>query len=138
AAALAVVLAVAGHLHRAGDRVTATQSVTTDHVHGDVDVVGSRQVAGRADERVVVQHVEDDRDRLQDVVAPHLRLTLARAPPAAIALATAAAATAAAPSVVITVLTVTAGAVVAAALIGLVVAAALLIAVAALVALVVA
>src|SRR5690606_29001976 len=124
-ATLALALAVARHLDRAGDGVTAAQTVPTDHVHGHVDVVRPGEVTGRADERVVVQHVEDAGDRLEDVVLPHLGLALDRASPTTIAFAAATAATTAAPAVVVTVGTVVAGTVVPA-LVGLVVAGATL------------
>src|SRR5690606_10605074 len=60
--------------HCTGDRVTAAQAVLADEVHRDVDVVRPGQVAGGAHERVVVQDIEDARDRLQNVVVPDLGL----------------------------------------------------------------
>src|SRR5690606_12133243 len=68
------------------DGVAAAQTVLAHHVHRDVDVVGSGQVARGPDERVVVQHVEDARDRLYDVILAQFGLaaaltgTLAAAP----------------------------------------------------------
>ena len=65
---LLLALALAGLAHLADDRVTAAQTVLADHRQRDVDVVGAGQVAAGADERVVVQHVEDARGRGEDVV----------------------------------------------------------------------
>src|SRR5699024_8517843 len=67
-----------------GNRVTATQSVATDHVHRDVDVVRAGEVSRRADERVVVEHVHDTGDRLHHIVVADLGLLVA--PVAAVAL----------------------------------------------------
>src|SRR6185369_1148658 len=47
--------------------------------HGDVDVVGAGQVAGGPDERIVVEHVEDARDGLNDVVLAQLGVAVATA-----------------------------------------------------------
>ena len=73
---LLLALALAGLAHHAGDRVTAAQAVLADHRQRHVDVVGARQVAGGADERVVVEHVEDARARHQHVVLEDLRVRL--------------------------------------------------------------
>ena len=67
-------LALAQCLDRAGDAVTLAQAVLLDHAERDVDVVGPGQVAGRAHEGVVVEHVEDAGDGHEDVVlAPAAR-----------------------------------------------------------------
>ena len=65
---LLLALALAGLAHLADDRVAAAQAVLADHRQRDVDVVGAGQVAAGADERVVVEHVEDAGGRHQDVV----------------------------------------------------------------------
>ena len=87
-------LAVLGHPHRAGDRVTAAQAVLAHHVHRHVDVVRAGQIAGGPDERVVVEDVEDARNGLNDVVFTQLGVAVATA-----ATAAALAATFAAPAV---------------------------------------
>ncbi len=61
-------LALAWLADRALDDVALAQAVLAHLGERDVDVVGPGQVAGRADERVVVEHVEDARDRDEDVV----------------------------------------------------------------------
>ena len=70
--------------------------------HRHVDVVGAGQVAGGADERVVVEDIEDARDRLNDVVLTQLGVGVAAAAGLAATLAapavTEAAAAAAAPA----------------------------------------
>ncbi len=71
---LLAALAVLGLAHRTGDGVTLAQAVLADLGERDVDVVLARQVAGGADERVVVEDVQDARDRDQDVVLADLRL----------------------------------------------------------------
>ena len=48
--------------------VALAQVVLLDLGERDVDVVRARQVTGRADERVVLEHVEDTGDRQQDIV----------------------------------------------------------------------
>ena len=65
---LLLALALTGLAHLADDRVAAAQAVLADHRQRDVDVVGAGQVAAGADERVVVEHVEDARGRDEDVV----------------------------------------------------------------------
>ena len=76
---LVVLLAFLRHADRAGDGVAAAQAVLANHVHRDVDVVGAGQVARGADERVVVQHVEDAGDRLDDVVLAQFGVVAAAA-----------------------------------------------------------
>src|SRR5690606_20448009 len=76
-------LAVAGLADRADDVVALAQAVLAHLGQGDVDVAGPGQVARGADERVVVQDVEDARDRQQDVVLADHRLRLLAAPSAA-------------------------------------------------------
>src|SRR5215831_1910139 len=61
-------LALAWLADRALDNVPLAQAVLAHLRERDVHVVGSRQVAGGADERVVVEHVEDPGDRDQHVV----------------------------------------------------------------------
>ena len=61
-------LALLGHPNRTGHRVTAAQAVLAHHIHRDVDVVRTGQVAGGAHEGVVVEDVEDAGYRLDDVV----------------------------------------------------------------------
>src|SRR5690606_35591235 len=70
--ALVALLAFPRDPHGSGDRVTATQAVLADHVHGHVHVVGSGEVAGGPHERVVVENVEDACDGLQDIVLADL------------------------------------------------------------------
>ena len=53
---------------RAGDGVALAQAVLAHLDERDVHVVGAGQVAGGADERVVVEDVEDAGDRHEDVV----------------------------------------------------------------------
>src|SRR6201999_2294796 len=72
-------LAVFGHPDRASDGVAAAQAILTHHVHRHVDVVRTGQVAGRSHERVVVEHVEDARDGLNDVVFAQLGIAVATA-----------------------------------------------------------
>src|SRR5699024_952662 len=67
-------LAVARRLDLTGDRVTLAQAVALDHAHRDVHVVRAGQVAGGADEGVVVEDVEDARDGDEHVVLVDLRL----------------------------------------------------------------
>lgn len=91
-------LAVLGLADRAGDVVTLAQTALTDLGERDIDVVRAGQVAGGPDERIVVEDVQDARDRDQDVVLGHLRLVAevltaaATAPAVAVAAATAPAA----------------------------------------------
>src|SRR5215831_12477984 len=59
---------------RALDDVALAQAVPAHLGQRDVDVIGSRQVAGRADETVVVQHVQDARDGDEHVVLGDHRL----------------------------------------------------------------
>src|SRR5215471_11495107 len=61
-------LALAWLADRALDNVPLAQAVLAHLRERDVHVVGSRQVAGGADERIVVEHVEDPGDRDQHVV----------------------------------------------------------------------
>src|SRR5690606_27879582 len=68
-------LTLAGRAHRAGHRVAPPQAVLLHLRHGDVNVVRARQVAGGADERVVVQDVDDAGHGNEDVVLTHLWLT---------------------------------------------------------------
>src|SRR5690606_11027031 len=75
---LPLLLALLRLTHRTGDRVTAAQSVLLHLVERDVDVVRARQVAARADERVVLEDVEDAGDGEQDVVLAHLGLVVGR------------------------------------------------------------
>ncbi len=70
-------LAVLGNADRAGDGVAAAQAVLTHHVHRHVDVVGTGEITRGTDERVVVEHVEDARDGLDDVVLAQLGLAVA-------------------------------------------------------------
>ena len=58
----------------AGDDVALAQAVLADLGERDVDVVRARQVAGGADEGVVVEDVEDAGHREQDVVLGDHRL----------------------------------------------------------------
>src|SRR5205823_11243919 len=58
--------------------VALAQRVTTYLGERDVDVVGARQIALGADERVVVEDVDDAGDRDEDVVLGDDRLGLAR------------------------------------------------------------
>ena len=103
AALTALTVAVARHLDGTRDGVTPTESVATDHVHRHVDVVGAGQVAGRAHERVVVQDVEDARHRLEDIVFPHLGVTVVLTVAAAVTLAPPSATSAATTAVVVAV-----------------------------------
>src|SRR5208282_2886842 len=64
---------------RALDHVPLAQAVPAHLGQRDIDVVGSRQVAGRADEPVVVQHVQDARDGDEHVVLGDHRLGVAAA-----------------------------------------------------------
>ncbi len=99
--ALALVLTLVRLPDGAGDRVPLAQAVLLHLAQRHVDVVRAGQVAGRADERVAVEDVEDAADRQQDVVLGDLRLVEALATLAAtsaalaVAVATAAAAAAA-------------------------------------------
>src|SRR5262249_43908409 len=61
-------LALARLPDRPLDDVPLAQAVLAHLRERDVHVVGPRQVAGGADERVVVEHVEDAGDRDEDVV----------------------------------------------------------------------
>ena len=72
-------LAVARLAHRALDDVALAQAVPAHLGQGHVHVVGPGQVAGGADERVVVEHVEDARDRDEHVILGDHRLGLAGA-----------------------------------------------------------
>src|SRR5690606_3236974 len=73
---VAAVLPLARCPHHAGDRVTATQPVLADLRHRHVHVVRPGQVAAGADERVVVQHVQDPGHRDEHIVLTELRLAL--------------------------------------------------------------
>ena len=95
---LLLALALAGLAHLADDRVAAAQAELADHRQGDVDVVRAGQVAAGADERVVVEDVEDAGGRHQDVVLEDRGVglvALAAAGAAAVAVAVAVAAAAA-------------------------------------------
>src|SRR4051812_30672000 len=72
-----------------GDGVAAAQAVAAHLRERDVDVVRTGQVARRADEGVVVQHVQDAGDGQEDVVLADGRLALveALATPAPVAVA---------------------------------------------------
>src|SRR5439155_8867987 len=70
---VAPLLTFARLAHRTRDRVPAAQPVPLDLRHRHVDIVRAGQVPGRADERVVVQHVEDSGDGDEHVVLGHLR-----------------------------------------------------------------
>src|SRR5260221_266575 len=59
---------------RALDDVALAQAVPAHLGQRDVHVVGARQVAGRADEPVVVEHVQDARDGDQNVIFGDHRL----------------------------------------------------------------
>src|SRR5262249_23327393 len=72
-------LALAWLADRALDNVPLAQAVLAHLRERDVHVVGSRQVAGGADERVVVEHVEDAGDRDQHIVLGDHGLGLAAA-----------------------------------------------------------
>src|SRR5919108_146955 len=91
-------LALAWLAHGAGDRVAATQPVLADHRQRDVDVRRARQVAGGADEGVVVEDVDDAGDREQHVAVAHLGVDVALAAAAAVAVAVAAPAAVAEPA----------------------------------------
>ena len=69
-------LALAGLLDRTDDGVALAQVVLLDLTERDVDVTRAGQVARRADEGVVVEHVEDAGDRDEDVVLADLGLEL--------------------------------------------------------------
>src|SRR5262249_42938307 len=79
--------AFASRSHGTGDRVASTQAVPLDLGHRDVYVVRAGQVAGRAHECVVVQHIHDPRNLHQYVVLGHLLLPAAFAAVAAAAVA---------------------------------------------------
>src|SRR5262249_26610740 len=70
-------LAVARLAHGALDDVALAQPVLAHLGQRDVHVVGAGEVARGAHERVVLQHVEDARDRDQHVVFGDHRLRLA-------------------------------------------------------------
>src|SRR5690606_37402491 len=78
----------------------AAQTVLADHRQGEVDVVGTGQVATRTHESVVVEHVEDAGGRHQDVVLEDrgVRLVATRTSGLTVAAATP---TAAAPTAVV-------------------------------------
>src|SRR4051794_19173254 len=78
-----------GNTDRAGDGVAAPQAILANHVHRHVDVVRSREVTRGTDERVVVEHVEDARDGLDDIVVAKLGLAATAAVTAALAVAAA-------------------------------------------------
>ena len=79
---LLAALAFLGLADRALDHVALAQAVLADLGQRDVHVVGAGQVAGGADERVVVEDVQDAGDRDQDVVLADHRLGVAAAVPA--------------------------------------------------------
>src|SRR5205085_11411683 len=70
-------LAVTRLADLADDGITATEAVLANHRQRHVDVVGAGQVAARADERVVVQHVEDAGGGSQYVVVEDRGVRLA-------------------------------------------------------------
>src|SRR6185312_3384802 len=70
-----------------GDRVAPAQPVPLDLGHRHVHVVGAGEVSGRADERVVVQHVHDAGHRDEHLVLADLRLAATTAATAAAAAA---------------------------------------------------
>ena len=74
---LLLALALAGLAHLADDRVAAAQAVLAHHRQRQVDVVGAGQVAAGADERVVVEDVEDAGRGHQHVVLEDLGVRLA-------------------------------------------------------------
>ena len=76
---LLAALALARLPDRALDDVALAQPVPADLGQRDVHVVGAGQVAGGADEPVVVQHVQDAGDRDEDVVLADHGLGLAAA-----------------------------------------------------------
>src|SRR5215475_3501489 len=81
-------LALAWLADRALDDVSLAQAVLAHLRQRDVHVVGPRQVTGGADERVVVEHIEDAGDRDEDVVLGDHGLGVAAAlaaPPVAVA-----------------------------------------------------
>jgi hypothetical protein len=69
---LPALLALAGLAHGTGDGVAAAQAVAADHRQRHVDVGRPGQVAGGADERVVVEDVDDAGDGQQHVVVADL------------------------------------------------------------------
>src|SRR6478735_7847782 len=94
--------------HLADHGVTAAEVVLADHRQRQVDVLWTGQVARRAHERAVVEHVEDPRGRHQDVVLEDRGVGLVAAAAArtdrrAVASATAAVAAAAALAVLVVV-----------------------------------
>lgn len=72
----ALLLALAGLLDRTDDGVALAQVVLLHLSEGHVHVAGAGEVAGRADESVVVEHIEDAGDRDQDVVLADLGVEL--------------------------------------------------------------
>src|SRR5690606_307648 len=103
-------LAFARLAHRSGDGVTLAQAVLADLGQRNVDVVGTGQVAGGPHERVVVEDVQDARDRQEDGVLADHRLLVSTLPVAAVTAVTAAS-PAAGPSAVLLVVAVALGAV---------------------------
>src|SRR5699024_3112939 len=108
-AAAGVLLRAVG-LDGAGDRIALAQTVLAHRAHRDVDVAGAGQVAGGADEPVVVQdvqHAGDGDEHVLLAVAGLLLVVLVVAPVAATlavpATLSAAAAAAAAPAVLVVV-----------------------------------
>src|SRR5690606_37557334 len=97
-------LPLAGLAHRTGDDVALAQPVLADLRQRHVHVARARQVAGGAHERVVVEDVEDARDRDEDVVLADHRLLVAVAAAAPVALAEPASAPAPAAAVIVVVL----------------------------------
>ena len=88
--ASALLVAVARLADGADDGVALAQVVLLDLAERDVDVARAGQVAGRAHEGVVVEHVEDARDGDQHVVVGDLGLDLVdRAAPTTVAVAVA-------------------------------------------------
>ena len=75
--ALAVIrLALARHANRAEHMVTLTQIVLLHLSQGDIYVVGAGQVAGGTHESIVIENVQNTRDRCQHIVFAQARLVL--------------------------------------------------------------
>src|SRR5699024_10682349 len=64
---------------RTGDGVALAQTVLAHHGGREIDVVRSRQVAGGAEEGVVVVNVEDAADGDEHIVVADVRLVVAAA-----------------------------------------------------------
>ena len=70
--------------HGTGDRIALAQAVLLDHGERDVDVIGAGQVARGAHEGVVVEDIEDARDRDEHIVIGDLDVLLAETAGAAL------------------------------------------------------